>query len=90
MASSLPLYSSFDGLMLKCVFCGRDSVDIVSLGDKYTYDEISFVIVTHNRLHTFSLNRLVLDVSHNEMRSFLSTNFYLNKSTVSQKHIELR
>lgn len=43
-----PLYNSIDDVnQPKCVFCGRNNIDIVSLGDKYTYNEITF--------HTFCI-----------------------------------
>lgn len=38
-----PLYSSFDDAnQSKCIFCNRNNDDVVSLGDKYTYGEITF------------------------------------------------
>lgn len=41
--ASPPLYNSFDDVnQPKCVFCCRNNNDIVSLGDKYSYDEITF------------------------------------------------
>lgn len=41
-----PLYNSFDDVnQPKCVFCCRNNIDIVSLGDKYTYNEITVPIM---------------------------------------------